>query len=777
MYRTFSLLLVMVLALLACKTERLKESPVHSSVKPKDQGLTIKGRAYVGVADHGQVTIHPITSGEWSLEESLSGVLIDTHGNFSVDIKAQHVGAPAVLRLKLKEGERVRCTLIFGCPGQVRFGELLEVGQGGVELFVAIPELDLDQFYSITPFSHIAFRLVSEELERPQLHQNASYLVHARHAISKANTQVAGRFGLVDDLSTVQQVDITNVAELEQANTPMIRDSIIASAILQGSSIDPSDWGLQAIEVFAQQYVEEGLPGVSSSAQVISLASLLQAGREMAEEVQRRDNLDLSQIISELGVELDLVLLGEPDQHSRGVASETYLSTDIERGFEFVSDVRRVANSLDLHKIASLSSLEQITEGGAAELLRQFGIIDSTVLSGDGFRHIQTALTRVGEATLTALVDYYAHGVTGGLYEGLAFDHDYNSGFHQFTFATTIDACDGQVCSVDLNLNIEIQVDRFMGNASVRAFAARTVGLAVVGHLQSSGLELHFLEKEQQVELQRPRIESHSMVEGMWEKETYYVEGESIKVHFPLEFRKHESGTAETYRMLLNLSAGEHAVTFSHQDHLALEVDGSTTHISENLVYVEHLEALRFGLASAIKNRDNEEELGALNIVQSPVRSPKNIAMKTSTVQYCGVVANEAACEELSFDSVIEGETQDNYLGLSVAASFKSKLKGISGQATVGLTGSRDSPTANTIHRLKLSYPGHAVSIKGQFNNSGGISALSANNLDGMRFYFDNVNGKRRGALETAGKDRVADVVDMGQWIKILYANGDFESL
>lgn len=93
------------------------------------------------------------------------------------------------------------------------------------------------------------------------------------------------------------------------------------------------------------------------------------------------------------------------------------------------------------------------------------------------------------------------------------------------------------------------------------------------------------------------------------------------------------------------------------------------------------------------------------------------------------------------------------------------------------LSGSRDSPTTNSINNMRVSYPGHAVSLNGRFNNSGGITGLNATNLEGMRLYLNSINGKRSGALETPGKEKVADLIDMGQWIKIRYINGDFESL
>jgi hypothetical protein len=146
-------------------------------------------------------------------------------------------------------------------------------------------------------------------------------------------------------------------------------------------------------------------------------------------------------------------------------------------------------------------------------------------------------------------------------------------------------------------------------------------------------------------------------------------------------------------------------------------------------------------------------------------------------VLHCGNLVDESSCEEVGSDTVIEGETPNNYLKLTASAGFKAKLKGISEPVILELSGTRESPTANAINNLKVSYPGHAVSLNGTFNNNGGITALDAVNLDGTRLNLKTVNGKRSGILETPTKEKVADLIDMGQWIKIQYTNGDFESL
>lgn len=781
MYRVLILLLIATASLLACKTESPKAQSTVS-VNPGDESaFTVKGRAYAGVMDHGVVTVHPVTDEGWSSTEHVASGSTDIEGNFSISVAKQYLGLPVVLRIRLDEGDLMRCVLTSGCPGQTGFGELFEVGPGGLQFFLAIPELRPGQSYSITPFSHIAFKAVELDLGGAEGNENSIYLIQVRNYISRANTRVASRFGLIADLPTLSQIDVTDATEIEGKQSSVIRDSVIGNALLQGASAVYSYMStMEALDSLAAQYVDVGLPGVVTGYKVVSQALLLQVANDMLAEIQRSKGWDLSPTVSGIQAELDLVSLEEPNQYSHGTESKTHLATSIERGVELVSDVRRVANSVDLRKIVALGSLSQIMDGGASDLLQQFGMDfgDSSMLSGDEFRDIQAALARVGEAVLAALVDYYANGATSSSYDGVAFTHNYFNNLHIFTFTSAIYTCeDNRACPVDLNLGIGIHIDRFMGNAGTQTIAARYIGVDLTGFLHSSNLSLHFLQQDRQAEFHRPRIENTSSTEGMWEIKNYDIEGESVAIRLPIEFRKQNSDTTEYSRMLLSINAEEHLINFSQRKNLTAEADGKATRINENLIHFGHLEGFRFGVANAVVNNSREAFLGALNLVQPLQHSPGNITLKMSAVSLCGSLVDELSCEEVNSDTVIEGETPDNYLKLTASAGFKAKLKGISEPVILELSGTRESPTANTINNLKVSYPGHAVSLKGSFSNNGGITALDAVNLDGMRLNLNTINGKRNGILETPSKEKVADLIDMGQWIKIQYTNGDFESL
>jgi hypothetical protein len=781
MYRVLILLLIATASLLACKTESPK-APSTGSDNPGDESaFTVKGRAYAGVVDHGIITVHPITDEGWSFAESVASTSTDASGDFSLSVAKQYLGLPVVLRIRLDEGDLMKCVLTSGCPGQVGFGESFEVGPGGLQLFLAIPELLPGQSYSITPFSHIAFKAVEKDVGGARGNGNSLYLIQARNYISRANTRVASRFGLIADLPTLSQIDITDATEIQGKKSSVIRDSIIGNALLQGAGAVYSNLSIiEALDSLATQYVDVGLPGVVTRNKVVSQALLLQVAIDMLADIQRNKGWDLSQTVSGIQAELDLVSLEEPNQYSHGVESKTHLATSIERGVELVSDVRRVANSVDLRKIVALGSLSQIMDGGASDLLQQFGMDfgDSSMLSGDEFRDIQAALARVGEAVLAALIDYYANGSTSSSYDGVAFAHNYLNNLHIFTFTSTIYTCeDNRACPVDLNLGIGIHIDRFMGNAGTRTIAARYIGVDLTGFLHSSGLYLHFLQQDRQAEFHRPRIENTSGTEGIWKIENYDIEGESVAIRLPIEFRRQNSDAMEFSRMLLSISADEHLINFSQRKNITAEADDRATRINENLIHFGRLEGFRLGVANAVVNNSSEAFLGALNLVQPLGHSPENITLKMSSVLHCGNLVDESSCEEVGSDTVIEGETPNNYLKLTASAGFKAKLKGISEPVILELSGTRESPTANAINNLKVSYPGHAVSLNGTFNNNGGITALDAVNLDGTRLNLKTVNGKRSGILETPTKEKVADLIDMGQWIKIQYTNGDFESL
>ncbi len=207
------------------------------------------------------------------------------------------------------------------------------------------------------------------------------------------------------------------------------------------------------------------------------------------------------------------------------------------------------------------------------------------------------------------------------------------------------------------------------------------------------------------------------------------------------------------------------------------EEGGAVTKLNENTLNIARLAELDLDLASSIRNNADETFLGAINLQQGLGQMPDLVTWKNSNVEHCASAAPSAVCEEVSSEALIDGETDEKFLMLNAAVGFKASLKGVATPVIIEMSGERDSPSTNTINSLKVTYPGHAVSLNGKFNNKGGITALDARNLDGMHLYLETVQGKRVGALETPTQEKVADVIDMGQWVKLNYADGYFESL
>lgn len=771
------LLLSCILILCGCKTESVK-APASSSEKPKDSGFfSIEGRVGPIWVEDGVVSAHPVTENGVDLNTNVGSSRTNGEGEFQLILDSRHGGSPMILRVFIdKDNSRIRCLQTSGCGNGVPFGDSYQP-DFSFEMFLAAPELRTGVSYSLTPLSHIAFRLLEDDLLLPLPNSNGVAGAQKQYLIAQANTRVASRFGVVGDLISIPFADFTDTAEVISASDSSIKASIVSVATLHAAlkTYSLSNYA-DALERFSDQYLEFGLPGVADTQSVVGYTNIMSEGSSLAAFLQKLYQKDMGAVSSEINASMYLELVDGPGKYKRGVASETSGLTSIEKAKSLASDVRKISTSIDLRKLVALNDFSAMVDGGAKDALKQFGFnLDSMRLFDDSqFDYISDALGLIIEATFSALADYYGKSLISTSFEGLNFAHVVTQDTHTFGFNTSHDLCagSGPSCLVTYDLGVIFKVVNFTGNAST--FAPAVLDFRIIGSVASGDLRIGFQAVDQQTRFIRPSISILDAAEYGLGSDMYKVSADALRVRLPFELTK-EMLTGEEMRGVIALDVGKFDIEYTSAEFRSEGNGTALSIVSESEIKINQLEELKVNFSSAAKPADGDEFRGSINLTQSANLIKEPVLIKTNVVEHC-TASNASSCEEVNSETFIEGETQDSFLGLYAAMGFQSKLKGIAAPALLEMTGARLSPTTNNISTLRISYPGHAVALNGRFSGNG-IAALDAVNLDGMRLYFESTQNKRVGMVETSARDPVADVIDMGQWLKIRYLNGDFESL
>lgn len=767
MWYVSCLLLSFVLVLGGCKTEKLRERSNSSSEKPRDEELLIAGRVGPFWAENAVVSAYPITQGsahDFDVRETLTG----TSGEFHLNVDGRFSGNPMLIRVYIdRDRTRLRCFLPTGCDG-VAFGAIYSPDES-FEMFLAIPELLPGALYSVTPLSHIAFKLVEGDM--------SSTDADLRTQIARANSSVASRFEIFGELLSIPVPDFTSVDEIHSASVESIKASVLAAGVIHASkkAFDVSS-DAAALNQLAAQFLELGLPGVADANAIVDFSSILREAATIASAAQTLYLRDLGGVISELDKSMYHVLLQIPGLYSRGTASESLGSAEVQKAKSLVADVRQISTSIDLRKIIALSSFSAIVDGGARDALKQFGFNLELmhVLKDESFDHVLTGAELTIEAVFAALVDYYGKSIITTNYEGLNFSHEVAKDTHTFGFRSAYDVCNASDlnCPVNYDLTVVLRVISFTGNATT--FAPGILDYRIMGSVAAGELRLNFSDVDQMVRFVKPVI-SVPEVEPGASGDLYRFSVNALRIRLPFELAKDNISFHESFRGLFAADSGRLEVEYRSDDLLS-EDNGGVSVLSESAIRVEQLEGVKINFSAVAKpGLEGDEFRGSINLTQrlKPIAEP--ITIKFNSIKLCTDTFLDT-CEEVKSDTFIEDETEDNFLGLYASIGVEAKLKGMEHSSLVELSGGRSSPTENQVNSLRISYPGHAVTMNGQFGRNG-LIALNAVNLDGMRLYFDTVQGKRTGVVESSTKEMAADISDMGQWVKVRYINGEFESL
>lgn len=778
MCRNPAFVLLLLCSLLpGCLVDGVKKESTADTHKPSPSNsefFHISGRMISGVANNATVYIYPYLRGEMAVQP-VAEAPTDNDGYYQALIPRKYLGKSALIRAS--NPSQIKCTLVNGCNGEA-FGAWLPVMEGGWILDIAVPELDEQGIYNGTALTHLGFSLVESALSTTDLVENNAADIAVRAQIQSANSKVVSALGLVGNLPNLTVFDITDPADYQTATPLEMRYSLLNSAIVEAATGvfgEPDQFS--ALSKLSSQFVELGISGQSSTNRFeVTQLNLLEALADSFRYLQESTRQDYTVEISEILTLRNLFLNEGAGQYSRGTSSDTVHLTSMERAKKMLSSVREVAFSLDLRQLAQFSNLATFTSGEVADALEGFGVVldTSEVLQGEKTDRLMSALGSISRGMLDILALYYKSQPIPDMVNGIRIEHVGSAHRHTFEIRDSVNVCNDEFetadCEVPVDISLTMDVSYFGGNLGASVVVIDDLDLSLAGVVGDDKHKLIFPGAASSFQAEQLFLqEGLDGVEGK-----FLLEANNWVLDVPFSIVSAAEEAAASVSGVIDSSGGRLGITFENQEKIVRENDKEIESIATRLLGLYDVRGFSLNASISVNVNPEDQFFAAFNVRQSARPFEGSAVYKTSYRKLCGKMLIE--CSTHDETSSLEGETEENFVQLSASAAYKASLKGVNSPVLIQITGSRDSPSTNSVNNLKATYPGHALALNGRFNNNGGIIALDAINLDGMHLYFDSVNGKRVGAVETPAKEKVADIVDMGQWVKVHYLDGDFES-
>lgn len=232
---------------------------------------TVEGTAAKGIVLGGIVQAFEFGTNNLLSETTTSEV----DGSYQLTLPDSYQGTPILIVVSATDGTLMRCDLLV-CRGDgenvIAFGDDYPLAEG-FQLRAAVPGTTASTVQANVTALTTAAAAIAEE--------RSAGTTDANDVVLAANAQVANRFGLVGDLTTMKVIDITD--ETQDASAAESRYSVMSAAIA-GALMSAED-GLTpeaALNGFVSRFAEQGLadtgptdPGSLTLESILAQAAVL----------------------------------------------------------------------------------------------------------------------------------------------------------------------------------------------------------------------------------------------------------------------------------------------------------------------------------------------------------------------------------------------------------------------------------------------------------------------------------------------------------------------
>lgn len=366
-----------------------KYYPPSNPQPQPEQTFTVNGGASKGILRGFNVSAHAFGDGEQS--PAIANTTTNNAGSYTLRVPVTYRDQPLRLRVTPTTGSTMVCDLSEGCGDGVDFGDAMPVTDSDFNLEAVVPSAANNQEANINLFTSMAAAIMAVNSA------DQNNLDAIRAAIQRANSSVANRFGITDDLFSIPVVDLTNEESVRAAlsgDSRAIQYAAMNAAIAQAARADSQGDIFAALTAFRTRFTEEGIPGNTTTEGSTSLAEILSAAQNILHRVRTLDSeqpIDLGGALQNLIAEEALANSEEPDQPSQGTPSEVSDKEPLEKVKAMVKDLRDFAFSFGDTSVNG-GTIGQISEDFAMQLEA------AEVASSEEASHLAHALSIAAKA-------------------------------------------------------------------------------------------------------------------------------------------------------------------------------------------------------------------------------------------------------------------------------------------------------------------------------------------------------------------------------------------
>ena len=763
----YLLVLCLIFASQGCKTSKKKR------IDPSQQKPQVTAPfELTGKIDYGQlnlseqeaisISFHPVVSGNVALDESVSMGQASERGAYQIVVPEQYYLQPGFLKamVPLDSGERL-------------------------ELLLGVQELTPFEDHDFTVLTHLAAKkaLSANSLGSP---------TQTAIAISDSRGQVASRFGIIGDISSIPLIEMDSNESIQSAGLASLKYSLLSNAIVRALREQWPELGIsQSLQLWSEEYAYIGIAERSSD-DVITLQDIFEQLLSQVSELQDSEQRVkvLERLHIELSTELGLFSVSDEDTFSQGTIPTGSGLPYLEKAKLMVQSIRDVVSSLDVLTIVGLGDLTKLLSGETQILskLDSLGIeVDlSEMLDSEEFSNIASTISEILSASLEKLACEKDSACIEPPQSEIQIGYDYqfqNTGrsglweLHTFSVNQPLNACPEQAeaCIVDVDMQLRIDARNMSFEANGDTVYFDEVTLSVQGVFHRSELKFELSSDAPQFHFGKGRIGLGNVYE-----DPYYVFEQFSTVNLPFVLSENINGTQQTMDATVQGSVDE--LVFSTNELVSPVYYGDRSSANtKSITTINNLRGFKANIRGKVDTPENDTFLVSMNLVQPGKGFDGALEYTTETVVDCEVYDQPDTCVETELATEITGEsieqTDDGlskFIEMDVSVGYKAILKALVDPAIVQFSVSRDSLEAATINGLKVRYPGQSLRMNGTFTSKGSIKTIGATDINGIVMDVNSDNGDRTGTLKAPDGTQLADISPRTDLIHIQFEDGYF---
>ncbi len=394
-----------------CSCSSDKDDPVVVEPPVPEETIALSGAASKGIVAGANVAACLIELGA-NFDACANPVATATtgaDGRYTLQIPAAHQGKPMYVRVTGTPTSTMKCDLpglVDNCGPGIGFGGTFIYPD--IHLNSLIPIFGAGQTVNVTTLTGLAYSFAMPSF----IGISSMPIGDISSAFGRFNSQVANRFGLSGDLTSIPVIDLTDSAAVKKALDDGLGDALtynsLGAAIVKAVQADSATaLSIQAaIEKFVAAFVAGGLSDNALSTEVTGLNEILTLVNSVISQaalnVEGDTAAKLSSLIGFIQARTDLANAQTPtDTGSQGTASNTSGADGIAKAKAFVAVLGDLTTSLNMAVVKQGVTVESRSDAFDMQLQA------AELATSEGVDDVLEATAKTAEAFAAAYEAYY----------------------------------------------------------------------------------------------------------------------------------------------------------------------------------------------------------------------------------------------------------------------------------------------------------------------------------------------------------------------------------